>query len=136
MLTLAVPPPSLVPLFPLFLLSHPSRPDRTGLPQFPRRLSVADLKPNMSNASVYGQVVSVRVPEGPLPAVLSTRSGLARVNQESLTQLHSKPVLLLQPPGLSSSALEVVELGIRDARGQARVLCCGRKAASDALRCR
>ncbi|CAM9247462.1 unnamed protein product [Laminaria digitata] len=103
--------------------------------QFPRRLSVADLIPNMSNASVYGQVISVLVPEGPLPAVLSTRSGLASANQESLSQLHSKP-LLLQPPCVSSSALEVVELGIRDARGQARVLCCGHKAAGDALRCR
>lgn len=89
----------------------------------------------MSNASVYGQVISVLVPEGPLPAVLSTRSGLASANQESLSQLHSKP-LLLQPPCVSSSALEVVELGIRDARGQARVLCCGHKAAGDALRCR
>lgn len=89
----------------------------------------------MSNASVYGQVVSVRVPKGPLPAVLPSRSGLARVNQESLSQVHSKP-LLLQPPCVSSRALEVVELEIRDARGQARVLCCGRKAAGDALRCR
>ncbi|CAM9473095.1 unnamed protein product [Pylaiella littoralis] len=129
--------------------------------QFPRRLCVSDLAPNMSNVSVYGQVVYVVcVPGSSLPAVLppsrtttSAAGGGSRNTQPStstsssfLSQLPVKHVMLLQQqqqerqqPSKDSTgfgAANVVELWIRDEGGKARVLCCGRKAAADALRCR
>lgn len=108
--------------------------------QFPRRLTVADLAPNMSNVSIYGQVVSVCVPSAPLPAVLPCRAGLMGHNQASLTQPQLEQSLLFPLAGANVAAggegKAVVELVIRDERGETRVLCCGRGAAVDALRCR
>ncbi|CAB1111368.1 unnamed protein product [Ectocarpus sp. CCAP 1310/34] len=124
--------------------------------QFPRRLFVTDLAPNLSNASIYGQVVSVAsVPGSSLPAILPPSRGMSSLSS-SLSQLPLKPVMLMQQElqqlqqqesgmGLvagrgaaaaAAAAAKVVELLIRDDRGTARVLCCGRKAAADALRCR
>lgn len=103
-------------------------------PQFSRRLSVADLAPNMSNVSVYGQVVSVCVPAEPLPAVLPSRPGSSSANQRSLSQPLSRQ-LARQPP-TRAGGVRAVEIVIGDSRGEARVLCCGREAALDALRCR
>ncbi|CAM9360129.1 unnamed protein product, partial [Ectocarpus sp. 4 AP-2014] len=122
--------------------------------QFPRRLFVTDLAPNMSNASIYGQVVSVAsVPGSSLPAILPPSRGMSLASS-SLSQLPLKPVMLMQQQqqqlqqqesgiGLvagrgaaAAAAAKVVELLIRDDRGTARVLCCGCKAVADALRCR
>ncbi|CBJ48415.1 hypothetical protein Esi_0002_0212 [Ectocarpus siliculosus] len=137
--------------------AHEMPADENGvrdLLQFPRRLFVTDLAPNMSNASIYGQVVSVAsVPGSSLPAILPPSRGMSS-SSSSLSQLPLKPVMLMQQQqqqqeeeeagmGLvaargaaAAAAANVVELLIRDDRGTARVLCCGRKAAADALRCR
>lgn len=90
----------------------------------------------MSNVSIYGQVVSVRVPSAALPAVIPSRAGLTGHNQASLTQPQSNQPLLPPAANVTGGEGQVVELGIRDARGETRVLCCGRGAAVDALRCR
>ncbi|CAN0468674.1 unnamed protein product, partial [Ectocarpus sp. 8 AP-2014] len=64
--------------------------------QFPRRLFVTDLAPNMSNASIYGQVVSVAsVPGSSLPAILPPSRGMSS-SSSSLSQLPLKPVMLMQ----------------------------------------
>ncbi|CAM9796151.1 unnamed protein product [Scytosiphon promiscuus] len=141
--------------------------------QFPRRVSVSDLSPNMSNVSIYGQVVSVGcVPCASLPAVMPPSRGSSS-NHNHNTNNHNKknkmefnkrqgpsssaspplkPATLVQQPkdgfaslpagpvAASAAAAEtagkVVELWIRDEGGRARVLCCGRRAATDALTCR
>ena len=96
---------------------------------------MADLSANMSNVSVYGQVVSIGVPTSPLPAVLPSRPVPASANRGSvLSQAQSRQ--LLQQPASHAESVAVVEVVIRDAGGEARVLCFGREAASDALVCR
>eukprot|EP00752_Nemacystus_decipiens_P006458 g5816.t1 len=115
--------------------------------QFPRRVSVSDLAPNLSNVSVYGQVISVACVAGSsLPAVLPPSRATASANQASapssssfLSQQPLKPVMLLQQQPRrqrQASSTKVVELWVRDDGGKARVFCCGRRAAADALRCR
>lgn len=89
----------------------------------------------MSNATVYGEVVSVCMSQAPLIAVLPCRPASASVNQASLSQPQWKQQLLPQPSNATGGA-QVAELRIRDARGEARILCCGREAVVDALRCR
>ena len=132
----------------------PTAPTPRDVPyQFPWRLSVSDLAPNLSNVSVYGQVVSVACVAGSsLPPVLPPSRAAASANQASapsssfLSQLPLKPVMLLhqqqrqqqqqQQQHRQASSAKVVELWVRDEGGKARVFCCGRRAAADALRCR
>eukprot|EP00903_Cladosiphon_okamuranus_P008777 g8408.t1 len=117
--------------------------------QFPCRLSVSDLAPNLSNVSIYGQVVSVVCVAGSsLPAVLPPSRTTASGNQASAIssaissssslsqQLPLKPVMLHRHQQRQPSSAKVVELWVRDDGGTARVFCCGRRAAADALRCR
>lgn len=105
---------------------------------------MSDLAPNLSNVSLYGQVVSVVCVTGSsLPAVLPPSRAATSANQASassssfLSQLPSKPVMLMQQQQQQKSrSMKVVELWVRDEGGKARVFCCGRKAVADALRCR
>lgn len=88
----------------------------------------------MTNVFFYGQVVSVGVPTVPLPAVLLGRQTPASAYRGSLSQPQSKQ--LLQQPLSDADGVRVVEVVMRDAGGEARVLCFGGEATSDALGCR
>lgn len=122
------------------------------LPQYPMRLSVADLAPDMSNVSIYGQVISVSVRDATLPIALrhpTTASSVSGMQHASFLEPQSRSLLSQhqqdqrrQHQTASGSHdprggdTRVVELGIRDAGGEARIFCCGRDAALDALRSR
>lgn len=103
---------------------------------------MADIAPNMTNLSIYGRVVSVSVTGEPLPAVLRSRQQPAGGQSQSCLSQHMSQPLLLLPvaaaaPGRGAvRGVQVVELGIRDASGETRLLCCGREAVADALTCR
>ncbi|CAM9247483.1 unnamed protein product [Sphacelaria rigidula] len=109
--------------------------------KYPRRISVANIAPNMTNLSIYGQVVSVSVTGETLPAVIPPRQHLAGgQSQTSLSQQMSKPLLLLPPATATDGGgvrdVHVVELQLRDESGEIQILCCGQEAVVGALACR
>lgn len=107
--------------------------------QFPRRVTVADLAPNMINLSLYGQVVHVSVDGVCLPQILPARPQFASQSQHQarLSQAQSKPLLSGTHTDTSyTDGVQVVELSIRDESGETEILCSGVEAVQDALRCR
>lgn len=102
---------------------------------------MANVAPNMTNLSIYGQVVSVSVTGETLPAVIPPRQHLAGgQSQTSLSQQMSKPLLLLPPATATDGGgvrdVHVVELQLRDESGEIQILCCGQEAVMGALACR
>lgn len=120
-------------------LGHPRLPLSCWSVEFPHRVPVADVVPNTANLSLYGQVVRVSVRDAPLPAVLPACPRLPSQSQRhsGLSQPQPKWFALPgTPAGADPKEAPVAELAVRDGSGETTILCLGKQAVEDALRCR